>query len=312
MVYSVTVTNHVGETIDLELASPGLTGLAITSIDGLTPSEANINISSVSNTDLSIFNSANLKNRNIVINFTMWNYPIENSRLVMYRFFPIKQKITMVFRTENHVVSTEGYVEKVSANIFSEKETGQVSILCPDPYLYEYDANGGYHSDTLHGATPLLWFDFPDNPDKSMFSNESIDEPLIEFSSINYEEKELVNLGDADIGFTMTLHCTGKVKNPRFNNLSTRESMKINSEKLEALVGSGLQSGDDLIICTERGKKSVYLFRDGARTSVISTLESYETWLTARQGINRFDFTADEGYENMSVTYTYRIAYEGI
>lgn len=312
MIYDVVVTNHVGETITLELAGPEKSGLAITSIDGLSPTNADVNITSMANTDLSIFNSSKLKDRNIVFNFILWNYPIEDSRLTLYRFFPIKKKISMVFRTDSRLAYCEGYVEKVECDIFSEQETAQVSIICPDPFMYEYDEKNGYHSDTFYGSAPRLYFESNDDPNATMLANESLNEPLIEFGSLDFEEKKLINLGDADIGLTITLHCVGPVVNPTFHNLSMEDSMSILSDKIIAITGENLKMGDDLVICTERGKKSVNLYRDGVKYPVISSLASYSNWITAKQGMSRLAFTADSGYDNMQVTYTYRIAYEGI
>lgn len=67
MVKSVTVTNYLGKSLKMELANPELSGLAITSIEGLGPGKADVITTNMASNDGSIFNSARLNERNIVL-----------------------------------------------------------------------------------------------------------------------------------------------------------------------------------------------------------------------------------------------------
>ena len=69
MIQSFTVTNHNGKSIVCELANPWKEGLAVASIDGLGPGQANINMADTASMDGGLFNSAKKGARNIVFNF---------------------------------------------------------------------------------------------------------------------------------------------------------------------------------------------------------------------------------------------------
>ena len=66
MIRSVTVTNYLGDSIQLELMRPEKSGLIIKSIEGLGPSDAAINMTELSTNDGALYNSARLNKRNIV------------------------------------------------------------------------------------------------------------------------------------------------------------------------------------------------------------------------------------------------------
>ena len=67
MIRSVTVINHLGEPLKMELGRPELSGFLIKEITGLGPPKANINSTENSTDDGSVFNSARLDARNIVL-----------------------------------------------------------------------------------------------------------------------------------------------------------------------------------------------------------------------------------------------------
>lgn len=302
MIKKVTIINHVGEQIELELESPEKSGLAIRSITGIGPTKADIRTTEVTTNDISLYNSARLQTRNIVFQLIMYKDLIEDARRLVYKYFPLKKKITMIFETDKRTVVAEGYVESDEVEIFSELEECQVSVICPNPYFYDglYDTL----SETFHGMEHTFEFEF---------HNDSLTEPLLEFGhSMKREQKIIQNYGDSDVGLTIRLHCVGQVINPVFYNVYTSEKMVIDSDKIRGITGSDLKAGDDVIICTEKGNKYINLYRDGNFINIIGALRSYATWLIAKRGQSSFAFDAEDGYRNMEVTYSYRILYEGI
>ena len=66
MINVVTVTNHIGDRIKMELARPENSGFAIKKIDGLGSVKADINMTDVSTYDGSVYNSSRLGTRNII------------------------------------------------------------------------------------------------------------------------------------------------------------------------------------------------------------------------------------------------------
>lgn len=85
MIKSVTVTNYLGESLKMELTNPYDSGIAITDITGIGPGKADINVTELTSSDGSLYNSARLGTRNIVMTLR----------------FMIRQKTMSLFRTKN-------------------------------------------------------------------------------------------------------------------------------------------------------------------------------------------------------------------
>ena len=301
MIYSVTVTNHIGDSIELVLARPELSGFAITSITGLGPGSATINTAEVSTMDGGMYNSARLSARNIVISIRyLWKDSIEEARHRSYKYFPIKKRVTLTFKTDEREATIVGYVESNDPNIFSQDEGTDISIICPDPFFYSAEKI----TTVFAGLEPM--FEFP-------FSNESLDEPLLELTAMqNQPEKTIVYEGDADIGITITIHANGEAGNITIYNTGTSEVMKIDAGKLEIMTGEGIKDGDDIIICTVVGKKSVTLLRNGITTNILNCLSRDSDWFKLAKGENVFAYTADSGANNLEFSIENQIVYEGI
>ena len=100
MIRAVTVTNYLGESKRFELAFPEESGFAVQSISGLGPSKADINTTEISTNDGSLYNSARVNSRNIVMSLKlMFNPQIEDTRHDSYKYFPIKKRVTPVSYT---------------------------------------------------------------------------------------------------------------------------------------------------------------------------------------------------------------------
>ena len=127
MIKSITVTNYRGDRIKLELTKPEESGFVVTSVTGIGPGTANINSSEMSTTDGSLFNSARVPSRNIVISIRyLWRDTIEDARHLSYKYFPIKRKVTLLIETDKRMAEIEGYVESNDPNIFSQEEGSDI------------------------------------------------------------------------------------------------------------------------------------------------------------------------------------------
>ena len=85
------------------LNDPESTGVIISNIDGLGAEEASIFTTDLASIDGALFNSARLPKRSInltIIPIATRNGSIEDHRLEMYKYFPIKQKVTLRFETD--------------------------------------------------------------------------------------------------------------------------------------------------------------------------------------------------------------------
>lgn len=305
MIKSVTVRNYLNDEITLELMRPEKSGFVIRSIDGLGPAKASINVTDISTNDGGIFNSSRLEKRNIVMDLLFLqidNESIEDLRQKTYKYFPIKKKVTLTIVTDNHTSKIDGYIESNEPDIFSQSEGCTISIICPDPFFYSTNDEETLFS----GVEPMFEF---------AFENNSLEVPLLEMSSIQTKtEQVIVYDGTAEIGMIMNIHAFGEVTNITIANNLTRETMKINTDKLKTLMGTetGIMSGDTIIINTNRGSKSIILLREGVEYNILNCLEKGSKWFTLVKGDNIFSYTAETGAVNLSFYITNKIAYDGV
>lgn len=307
MIYSIVVTNYLGDRIKLELGKPDVSGFLIKSITGLGPAKANVNTTEVSTNDGSLFNSARLSQRNIVLDMvfinTVYGESIEDLRQKSYKYFPLKKSVELTIETDNRYVKTTGYVESNEPNIFSSQEGTQISIICPDPYFYSAGEDGN-NVTNFYSIDPM--FEFP-------FSNESLDEPLLVFGEIQIKTEGVITYhGDSEIGVMIYIHAIGPATNINIYNTETREVMRINTEKISSLTGKGIVASDDIVINTSKGEKSITLIREGVSYNILNCLDKNTDWFTLAKGDNIFAFTADSGVTNLQFRVENKVIYEGV
>lgn len=304
MIKTVRVTNYLGESLTLELSNPWDIGIAITKIEGLGPVKADINSTEISSGDGARFNSARISTRNIVFTFRLLEAPtVEDSRQKTYKYFPVKTNVTLLFETDNRLCQITGYVESNKPNIFSEEEDTQVSIICPNPYFISME-NGGMNSVVFFGSEPT--FKFP-------FSNESLTDPLIIFGDIKLRQEEVVLYdGDSQVGFIIKMHALGEVRQITIYNTKTRESIKIDTNILKEITGSGIIAGDEITISTIKGDKHITLLRDGEEINILNALGKDVDWFQLAKGDNIFAYICEYGAENLEFSINYQTLYEGV
>ena len=271
MINYIEVTNNKGESILLDITNPWETGFVVENITGLDPGKATINVSDVSTIDGGRFNSARYSKRTATLYlrfFMMDGVTIEELRHKCYRFFTVKQRVVLTIKTDDRYVKTEGYVQSLESTIFSKSEGATVTLICPDPFLYNADPDQVTEFDAVN---PL--FEFP-------FSNESTSSNLIEMSELTVNNYRTIKYdGDHESGLTFYIHATGTVENLKITNADTGDSIGIDHGKLTRLTGYGIMKGDDIEICTERGKKYVKLIRNDIPTNIINCLMPDSKWL---------------------------------
>lgn len=303
MINTVKVTNYRNESITMELRKPEVTGFAITSISGLGPADANINYTEVSTNDGSIYNSSRLNSRNILLQMRFLPSPtIELTRQKTYKYFPVKRPLTLEFETDSRRAEIVGYVESNESNIFSDKEGATISIVCPDPFFYSTEQDA---TETAFSSLEDI-FEFE-------FSNESLEEDMIEFGNIEAVAKKVIEYtGDYEIGLTMELYAIGAASNITLYNLDTHESMRIDTNKLEQLTGRGFDNGDRITIVTIKGKKRLTLLREGIEYNILNCLDKNSDWFLLSKGDNQIGYSAESGSANIQLTIKNRVIYEGV
>lgn len=305
MFKSVTVTNYRGDSLELPLEWPNDAGLLISSIDGITPGNVQVNSQDFAILDGGVYNSSRMQTRNITIEFYYgFNPHIESSRHLAYQYFPVKTQVRLDFLTDERYLSIWGYVEGNETNIFSEQEKGQVSIICPDPYFYEqspviYELGSFIHE-----------FEFP-------FSNESLEKPLICFS--DYGDNQIYTLtydGDIEVGVLIKVQF---IKDPTIHDLtiydmSNNQELNLNFDDIEKDSGVEIQQYGTIVINSIRGEKDIYYERFGVRKSILGVFDAMNfPWFYISPGKNQIVFDLKEEYlDDVKITIEYRGAYGGV
>lgn len=305
MIKSVTVTNYLGESLKMELTNPYDSGIAITDITGIGPGKADINVTELTSSDGSLHNSSRLGTRNIVMTLRFMFAPdIETVRQKTYRFFPIKKELTLTFETDNRSCYITGYVESNEPVIFEENEYTQISIVCPDPYFYSLRAD----STVFSGVVSMFEFPFSNE----VQNNEETERFLI-MSDLQFETEQTVYYsGESEIGMTIRIRAIGTVENLTIFNTRTREFIKLDTDKLQQITGSVIIAGDEITICTVKGKKSIRLLRDGVTTNILNCMTKDSSWIQLVKGDNILACTADSGAEKLHFSVENNVIYEGV
>lgn len=303
MIRSVTAINFRDEELKLKLDEVN-DGIYIRKIDGLGPVQASINSSAIGAGDGSYFNSARIGDRNIVLSLGFIEEPnIESVRQRSYRYFPVKKPITLLFELDNRSALAYGIVERNEPDIFSPMETSQISIICNDPYLYAFGKDAVTET-VFSGIEPL--FEFP-------FENDSLLASTIQFSEIRSRADQVITyLGDADVGVEMRIYALGPISNIEIHNITDRTTMRLDSSKIQALTGSGIVAGDEIVISTVRRNRYISLIRNGVSRNILNALDKGSDWLMLTSGDNVFAYSADSGEANLQFVIRNQLLYDGI
>lgn len=302
MIQSLTVTNYLGESLTIPMKNSESTGFILHDMTGLGPPTASVNTSKVATKDGSKYNSARAEERNIVLPMYFTPIPtIEDARHRSYKYFPLKKPVILAFKTDNRECQIVGYVETNEPDICSDREGCQVSIICPNPYFSSI-----YDTVTSFSGVEAA-FEFP-------FSNEDTSNSRIEFGKIVVKAENIVRYGgDAESGVQIRIAASATVKNITIYNVDTRGTMHIYHDKLVALTGSGIVKGDEIIITTDKGSRSVTLLRNGKSTNILNAIDPRnDEWFSLTKGDNIFAYTADEGSDYLMFVVDHTTLYEGI
>lgn len=301
MIKSVTIINRKNEQIVLTLRSPEQSGFFIKKIDGLGSPIGTINTSDYSTIDGSRFISSRANKRNIVFYLGFLEKPtIEETRISSYKFFSVKNEITMIFETDVKNVMIKGRVETNEPDIFSKESGVVISVICPDPYFRSLT--------TFIKSFSVLQklFQFP-------FSNEDLYIPLIYFGNVVVDAEQTIDyLGEVPVGFRMSIDSTASAGTINIYNLDNREIMTVDNDIITSITGSGISAGDSILITTIKGQKSAILTRDGEDINILNAVVGSANWFLLDRGPNSFYYTTEFGSEFLLFNINYELLYEGI
>ena len=284
MFFTLILENSSGDRIDMTTTANQYMTSKIT---GLNPPPGTVSTSSYAGMDGSYLNNAFIEKRNLVISFEMRGVGIEKRRHALYRVVKPSRYIKVFYKTSGIDVYTEGYVETCEIDNFTNKISGQISILCPDPYWYSNSAIHACYSRVSGGFI----FPFPQSDERFVLGSYSTTDNIV----IN-------NDGD-ETGFIIQIEALDTATTPIIYNADTGEYLQIKGE---------IQRGDIITISTKTGNKTVTLTRNGVDSNIINQLVAGSTWLTLREGLNTFHVQAVRNVKNLKITLMHTNAYLGV
>lgn len=309
MIKYILAQNPKGAVLQMELTNPWASGLNVKNITGISPVGAEIYSTPFASIDGGIFAGARVPSREIVMEIGFVTNgdtiaQIEDARHICYDFFRIKDPINLVFVTDSRILQIDGYVKDNDVDIFSEKESTQITITCIDPWFYSAsNASKGFS-----GTQPMFEFPFESVEGGTGYPD------LIEFGNISIDTRtDVYYYGDIQTGFRMSITFFSEdFHNIYFYNMETRERFTIYTDQITAITGHALGAGDEIVISTISGSKSAFLLRDGLFTNIIAAVDKNSDWIQLTKGNNIFAFASDYGVENITIDLIWRDAYGGI
>lgn len=281
--YTLKVENNNGEVKNLS-TSPDYT---VIKIDGLTPPRATVNSSANATSDGSTINSVRVESRNIVI-YCVVERDIEANRIKLYKYFPLKKTVKLYFKNGSRDVYIEGTVELIECDLFSNRQIAQISLICAKPYFKDVEIL----TSTFADVSALFEFPF------------SIPSAGIEFSSLTANQRQsIINTGDIDTGVIIDIYAHDEVVNPIIYKVMQSEHMAFNIT---------LNAGDELIVNTNIGEKSVKLIRNGVETNALGYMTPDSNWFVLESGDNVFTYNADSGLTDLQITFSTSLLYGGV
>lgn len=326
MINIVRVVNFRGEVLEIDLRNPQLSGLAITRIDGIGGSTADISTTNLVGVDGAEFNSSRRQTRNITMSFRpvpVWRNGIisgsvEESRRLAYKFFPAKKSVRLEFITNFRSSYCTGYVESCESNIFDNPSTIDVSILCPDPNFYDLV---GEVETVFSGTTSKFGFDIENSSQLYPVDDPSLVRAFSRFGHTDlvtgaiskFSRMNIPYEGEVDVGISIYLKALSNlIDGISFYNLTTYEEMDIDNAEIERITGSPLLENDIIEIHTSFNNKSVLLYRDAHYTNIINCINRDADWFQLSKGDNLLAYSATSGLDNLLVRVDHLVAYEGV
>ena len=233
----------------------------IVDITGLDPVNATINSSSIPSYSGSVFNSAYVGNRNIVISIAYNMYNNVARQELNNCFIP---SIPIRLYIDDYYI--DGYTESVDYNPFNEKMIIQISIICLYPYF-------SLKNDiTIHISQTISLFTFP-------FSIPSAGIPISE--QIDNHSATIYNYTNVPTGCIIKIFFNEEVYGLRISNANNNQLLEIYQVFCQY---------DELTIDTRFAHKSIILTSPEYQeynVSILDKLVSADKWIEIEPNENK-------------------------
>lgn len=303
MIQSVEIENFLGEHVECVLTNPFGHGLNITNISGLGPEAINLVTQDLAIIDGSVYSTQRKSERNIVITYRFIEAPdIETVRHRTYDLFGLGRWVKLTFNTDHRSLWIEGFVESNEPDIFSDGETSQVSIICPDPWFRANIQNKA----TLLGVedSEPCGFEFVTDYGFEMADRICFSERTRKTYSSEDEMPEyrysVYNEGDRDVGFVLRFVCKQEthLSHAYVINNTTGQMMTLHCSNYRLY-----KPGDIYQINTIPAYKMISIYELGSDntykiTPALNDIVRDFSWPTLRKGHNSIEIALmDSGHE---------------
>ena len=294
MISEISSTTKSGERLTIELRDPYSSGIAIKEITGLGPVKADLSMDRFALIDGAFLKGVRVGTRNVVLTLIPWGEDIQQLRRKLYKYFGVSETISLEVITDWVSAKSDFIVESVEPNIFSERQEIQVSLIGLDPY---WKASSSQIQKVVGFNDTVPQFEFP------FFSENN--HKLIFGDMTNSTGKDIRYLGDAAAGAIITFTFNGTVGNLIISNTTYDETMSISK-------AGQFYAGEQLVVDTRPGKKSITHFAGGKKSYITGVLAAGSDWIQMHPGINTIALQYAGGSEDMSVAIEYETLYRGI
>lgn len=268
--------------VNTEISLTNNKGFILTDAEGLTEAAVAISSTDLAAHDGTFINNRRTQPRGIVLYLTVrQSANVEQVKREITNVIKPKQTGRLQWVQDDKTVEIEGVVEFVKMPRFSENVVMQITMYCAQPYWQdaEYIIRQIELIDPLHRFVLTI-------PQESG----------IVFGVYNLNlTKTFENFGDAAIGAIIRIIATGDISNP----LLERSDGKYFG------VNETMQAGDEIVISTIKGNKSVT--KNGA--NILNKVRDGSTWLQMETGVNTFTISEAGGSGDMYFTFEYKQFY---
>lgn len=277
-------------------------------IDGHTAASTSVSSAVVGGIDGDTVNNVQADARTIIIDLTIRpDVNVEQAKREILKIVKLKKRGALEWTQNGRTVQITGIVEAVTIPRWTETAIMQISLHCEQPFWEDVDAV----IQQINEAIGLHYF-AADPYEMLYFPETGI--PLGEFDTIR--EKKFYNDGDVAVGVEITLTAHDTVTNPIIygqNGEFFGLGYEYESEDAGEGIGTAwvnvpfiMQAGDNVVITTHKGNKSVK--HNGVL--VLDKVKPNSAWLQLDTGDNAFRIDSDdESVSNMSFTMNYKQRY---
>lgn len=312
--FSFQLENESGNIVDI---NDGL-NYEVISFSGLNPPPASLFTSKSPNRKGLKYNGSTLDERNVIINIKILGN-IEQNRNALYPWVDTEQYCKIRYRNGVKNVYCEGYVQDCPIDLCTDNEVINLAIVCPDPFLKEFNEI------ITDVSTLLKQFTFPfaiahdstvTRTAKNLYiladgTEEYREDAVVTmnrgvpFSTVRSSNVTNVFNAGAETGARITVKCNSDITNLVIfdaSNTTRRFALK-----------TTLYEGEVIIIDTETSPKTCKRYRpDGTVENMLKYTVPVPTWFTLKKGNNFFGYTADEGTASAEITVGYTNKYLGV